>query len=213
MTIKKPKICIVDYGFGNIASIENALNYLKFDHSSIKIPNDLNNFSHLILPGVGSFEAGMSKLKKSGWDSKIKIFVKNGGYLFGICLGMQLLFKYGANEKTNQIIEGLGFFDGKCEKFFRNNSQTNKLPLPHVGFNEVVHKDTKIWNGIKNPSYFYFIHSYRVYSPESLCNCAKTTYGGICFFYRKVENFRFSIHPEKSHLTGLSLIQNFCNLK
>ena len=78
MTIKKPKICIVDYGFGNIASIENALNYLKFDHSSIKIPNNLNNFSHLILPGVGSFEAGMSKLKKAGWDSKIKDFEHEG---------------------------------------------------------------------------------------------------------------------------------------
>ena len=66
MIKKKTKICIVDYGFGNIASIENALNYLKFDYSTLKIPGDLGNFSHLILPGVGSFEAGISKLKKLG---------------------------------------------------------------------------------------------------------------------------------------------------
>ena len=92
MIKKNIKVCIVDYGFGNIASIENALNYLKFDYNSLKNPSDLSNFSHLILPGVGSFEAGISKLKKLGWESKIKDFVKKGGYLFGICLGMLLLF-------------------------------------------------------------------------------------------------------------------------
>ena len=213
MIKKKTRICIVDYGFGNIASIENALNYLKFDHNTLKTPVDLNSFSHLILPGVGSFEAGMSMLKKLGWELKIKDFVKNGGYLFGICLGMQLLFKYGTNEKTNQIIKGLGFFDGKCKKFFENK-KTKKLPLPHVGFNEVEHKDTKIWNGIKNPSYFYFIHSYRVYSSESSCNCAKTTYGEeFVSFIEKSKIFGSQFHPEKSHLTGLSLIHNFCNLR
>ena len=213
MIIKKTKICIVDYGFGNIPSIENALNYLKFDYSTLKTPDDLNNFSHLILPGVGSFEAGISKLRKLGWESKIKDFVKNGGYLFGICLGMQLLFKYGTNEKTNQIIEGLGFFEGKCKKFFQNN-KIKKLPLPHVGFNEVDHKDTKIWNGIKNPSYFYFVHSHRVCSSEGSHNYAKTIYGEkFISFIEKSKIFGSQFHPEKSHLTGLNLIQNFCNLQ
>ena len=213
MIIKKAKICIVDYGFGNIASIENALNYLKFDYSSLKTPDDLNNFSHLILPGVGSFEAGIGKLIKLGWESKIKDFIKNGGYLFGICLGMQLLFKYGTNEKTNQIIEGLGFFEGKCKKFFQSN-KINKLPLPHVGFNEVDHKDTKIWNGIKNPSYFYFVHSYRIYYAKTTYNCAKTTYGEeFISFIEKSKIFGSQFHPEKSHSIGLNLIQNFCNLQ
>ena len=82
MITKKTKICIVDYGFGNIASIENALDYLKFDYSSQKIPKDLDNFSHIILPGVGSFEAGMGKLTELGWETNIKNFVKKGGYLF-----------------------------------------------------------------------------------------------------------------------------------
>ena len=213
MIKKKTKICIIDYGFGNIASIKNALNYLKFDHSSLKTPNGLGNFSHLILPGVGSFEAGISKLKKLGWELKIKDFIKNGGYLFGICLGMQLLFKYGTNEKTDQLIEGLGFFNGKCKKFFQNN-QTNKLPLPHVGFNEVNHNNTKIWDGIKNPSYFYFIHSYKVSSSEDSHNYAKTTYGEeFISFIEKSKIFGSQFHPEKSHSVGLNLIQNFCNLQ
>ena len=213
MIKKKTKICIVDYGFGNIASIENALNYLKFDYSTLKIPGDLGNFSHLILPGVGSFEAGISKLKKLGWESKIKDFVKKGGYLFGICLGMQLLFKYGTNEKTNQVIEGLDFFDGECKKFFQKN-ENNKLPLPHVGFNQVNHGDTRIWNGIKNPSYFYFIHSYRVSYAENLINYAKTYYGEeFISFVEKSKVFGSQFHPEKSHLIGLNLLQNFCNLQ
>ncbi len=211
--IKKNRICIVDYDFGNIASIKNALNYLKFDCDSLKNPKDLNKFSHLILPGVGSFEAGMSKLKQLGWDLEIKNFVTNGGYLFGICLGMQLLFKYGTDEKTSQTIKGLGFFEGKCKKFFENN-KINKLPLPHVGFNKVKHKNTKIWNGIKNPSYFYFIHSYRVYFSESSYDCAKTIYGEeFISFIEKSKIFGAQFHPEKSHLTGLNLIQNFCNLQ
>ena len=73
MITKKTKICVVDYGFGNIASIENALDYLKFDYGSQKIPKSLDNFSHIILPGVGSFEAGMDKLKELGWKPSYNI--------------------------------------------------------------------------------------------------------------------------------------------
>ena len=213
MITKKTKICVVDYGFGNIASIENALDYLKFDYDSQKIPKSLDSFSHIILPGVGSFESGMGKLKELGWETSIKNFVKKGGYLFGICLGMQLLFKYGTDEKTDQIIEGLGFFEGKCKKFFQDK-KTNNLPLPHVGFNEVIHKNTKIWNGIKNSSYFYFIHSYRVCASEDLYNCAKTTYGEeFISFIEKSKIFGSQFHPEKSHSIGLNLIKNFCYLQ
>ena len=173
----------------------------------------MDNFSHIILPGVGSFEAGMSKLKELGWETSIKNFVKKGGYLFGICLGMQLLFKHGTDEKTDQIIEGLGFFEGKCKKFFQDK-KTNNLPLPHVGFNEVIHKNTKIWNGINNSSYFYFIHSYRIYFSENSYDCAKTIYGEeFISFIEKSKVFGSQFHPEKSHLTGLNLIQNFCNLQ
>ena len=209
----KKKICVVDYGFGNITSLENSLRYLKFDYSSLKVPKNLNNFSHLFLPGVGTFEAGMSKLKKLKWDIEIKNFVRNGGYLFGICLGMQLLFKHGTNEKTNQTIEGLGFFEGKCERFF-TNSKKDKLPLPHVGFNAVKHNKSKIWNGINNPSYFYFVHSYRVSPINKLDSCSTTSYGEeFVSFVEKSNIFASQFHPEKSHLLGLNLIKNFCNLK
>ena len=208
----KKKICIVDYGFGNISSLENALEYLKFEYCTLKTARNFNNFSHLILPGVGAFEAGINKLKKLKWDSKIKEFVNNGGYLFGICLGMQLLFKYGTNEKTNKVIEGLGFFEGKCEKFF-NNTNKNKLPLPHVGFNKVNHYNSKIWNKIDNPSYFYFVHSYKISFTDKTIKCSKTNYGEeFISFIEKKNIFASQFHPEKSHLIGLNLIKNFCSL-
>ena len=212
MTIKKNKIGIVDYGFGNITSLENALNYLKLDYTSLKNPKDLKNFSHLFLPGVGAFEAGINKLKKMKWDNKIHEFVKSGGYLFGICLGMQLLFKHGTNEKTNQEIKGLGFFEGKCEKFF--TKVDNKLPLPHVGFNQVEHLNTKVWKNIKNPSYFYFVHSYRANYKKDQDKCLFTDYGErFTSFVEKSNIFGSQFHPEKSHLVGLELIKNFCELK
>ena len=212
MTLKKNRIGIVDYGFGNITSLENALDYLKLDYTSLKNPKDLKNFSHLFLPGVGAFEAGINKLKKMKWDNKIHEFVENGGYLFGICLGMQLLFKYGTNEKTNQEIKGLGFFDGKCEKFFTKCD--NKLPLPHVGFNQVEHLNTKVWKNIKNPSYFYFVHSYRANYKKNQNKYLFTDYGErFTSFVEKSNIFGSQFHPEKSHLVGLELIKNFCELK
>ena len=110
------KVTIIDYGLGNLLSLKRAFEFL---NTNVVITNEhkvISNSSRVILPGVGAFEAGINKLKKMKWDNKIHEFVENGGYLFGICLGMQLLFKYGTNEKTNQEIKGLGFFDGKCEK-------------------------------------------------------------------------------------------------
>ncbi len=209
----KKKICIVDYGFGNITSLENALKYLNHDYVTLKKPNNLNSFTHLFLPGVGSFEAGIAKLKELKWDENIKQFVSNGGYVFGICLGMQLLFKYGTNEKTDQIINGLGLIEGKCEKFSKK-IEKEKFPLPHVGFNAVNYKKSKIWNGVKNNSYFYFIHSYRI-SHKYNQNLSSTTLYGEKFisFVESSKIFASQFHPEKSHLVGLKLINNFCNLE
>ena len=75
---------------------------------------------------------------------------------------MQLLFKRGTNEKTSEEIDGLGILDGKCEKFFFKNNSKYKLPLPHVGFNSVEINQSRVWQEVNNPAYFYFIHSFRI---------------------------------------------------
>lgn len=206
-------IKIIDYGFGNLASVKNAIQFNGFKCSFVRHPNELDKSSHLILPGVGSFEAGIEKLNKDGWITKIQNFVKNGGYLFGICLGMQLLFKNGTNEKTNENIQGLGLIDGTCEKFV--NLHKINLPLPHIGFNNVTYKKTKIWENIPQNSFFYFVHSYRVknISHNFDYKISTTKYGEefISFIeYKKIFGAQF--HPEKSHASGLKLIKNFCEL-
>ena len=95
------KIAIIDYGFGNIESLKNAINYLNFKCEIITNPNKFNKFTHVFLPGVGSFESGIKILKRKKWDKALKNFLENGNKLFGICLGMQLLFEKGTNEKLH----------------------------------------------------------------------------------------------------------------
>ena len=207
------KIHLIDYGFGNLASVKNALEFLNYNCKIIDQNTELDNITHLILPGVGSFEAGIKTLKKQKWDKKIKMLVKNKVKLLGICLGMQLLFKTGHNEKNKKKIEGIKLIDGTCEEFFKNNKY--KLPLPHVGFNKVNFKKSKIWNKIENNSYFYFVHSHRVkIINEKKVSIATSKYGENFISYVEKGNiFGSQFHPEKSNKSGLNFLKNFCDIE
>ena len=208
----KKKIHIINYGFGNITSVKNAIDFIGYNPIICQNYSDIEKASHLILPGVGSFESGMKSLKENGWFKSIKEHVKNGKFLLGICLGMQLLFKEGKNEKNNEDLEGLSFFDGTCEKFFHNNNL--ELQLPHIGFNKVEKINSKIWKDIPEEVYFYFVHSYRIKNVSKNYNISKTFYGEKFISYIEKDNvFGSQFHPEKSHKHGLKLLNNFCNLK
>ena len=196
------KVCIVDYELVNIASIENAIKYLGIKYEILKKPKKLGLFSHLILPGVGSFHEAAKKLNLAGWNEGIKEFVSNSKPVLGICLGMQLMFD-GSTE--DGWTEGMGFFKGKCEAFPKG-----KFPSPHMGFNLVNHKNTKIWNNIINPSPFYFVHSFRIKDSDNDSIIAKTSYGeDFISFIEKKKCFGAQFHPEKSHKIGLKLLKNF----
>ena len=203
----KKKVGVIDYGAGNLGSICNAINYLEFDAKLISNTDEANNFSHLILPGVGSFGKLSNNLKKKSWPEKLRQFSKEGKYLMGICIGMQLLFeKSDESEDSN----GLGLIKGSFQLFNKNNN----LPIPHMGFNEVTHNNTPIWNGIKNNSPFYFVHSYRVTDTTDDSIKSKTIYGEEFISFIEKENiFGSQFHPEKSHNSGLKLIKNFIELK
>ena len=207
------KIHLIDYGFGNLASVKNALEFLNYNCKIIDQNTKINHITHLILPGVGSFEAGINTLKKQKWDKKIRILVKNKVKLLGICLGMQLLFKTGHNEKNKKKIGGLKLIDGTCEKFFKNKRY--KLPLPHVGFNKVNFKKSKIWDKIENNSYFYFVHSHRIkIINEKKVSIATSKYGEDFISYVEKENvFGAQFHPEKSNKSGLNFLKNFCDIE
>lgn len=206
---KKIKIGIIDCDFGNIASLINAIKYLNFQYKILKSPENLNEISHLVLPGVGSFNEAAKKLRNQGWPKVIKQFVSESKPFMGICLGMQLMFEYGL-ENGNET--GLGLFEGQCEQF----SKKINIKIPHVGFNLVNYstQDSKIWDGISNNSAFYFIHSYRVLVKSEVTKkktkISETMYGEkFISFIEKGKIFGAQFHPEKSHKVGLKLLNNF----
>ncbi len=201
----KKEIGIVDIGYGNIGSVYNAVQFLGLEPSLEKKSENLKKYSHLILPGVGSFAKNSEIIHRNGWFEPLKDFIKNGSYIFGICIGMQMMFEGGTEGGNNK---GLGIFSGFCKKF------ETDLIIPHVGFNTVEHKNTKIWNDIPNNSSFYFVHSYRIENTSENINYCHTVYGEKFISFIEKENvFGSQFHPEKSHNPGLKLLQNFLNLK
>jgi glutamine amidotransferase len=204
-------IGIIDYGMGNVRSIEKVLIKLgaKFIISN-KI-EDLELASHFILPGVGFFKEGITRLKNLGLTDFLRqeILIKKKPIL-GICLGMQLLFD---NSEEGGFVEGLGFIKGSVRRFL---FETNKLKIPHVGWNSVSGGDffkIKILEGIEEGSNFYFVHSYYPHPNEQIL-CSFTDYGTIFSSIIQKENiFATQFHPEKSQKKGLQLLKNFINLK
>jgi len=201
------KVAIIDYGMGNLRSIEKCLNYLGIENKIIDDPKNLKNFTHIILPGVGSFKKAISNLKKNNmYEAIIKISRKKKKKILGICLGMQLLFK---SSTEDGITKGLGIIEGKVDKFLINKKLFIKIP--HVGFNEVYFEKNNIFfEGIKNKSDFYFDHSYKVSLFSNEINPVLTEYGeNFLSAFNSKNIFGAQFHPEKSQSNGLLIIQNF----
>ena len=196
-------IVIIDYGRGNLRSVQKSLeiNGIKSEISSSA--EQIYNAKGVIFPGVGAFRDAMEALKQRGLIEPLKQFIESGKPFLGICLGLQLLFEYGTEYGKTA---GLAVFEGKVIKF-----RSKKLRIPHMGWNRVHFKsDSKLFEGIKQDSYFYFVHSYYAepkYKNEIL---AKTEYG--CQFSSAInrENiYAVQFHPEKSAENGLKIIKNF----
>ncbi len=195
------KVAVIKSNFGNISSINNALNFLNYEFDFLEKPLKINKYSHLILPGVGSFKEASKKLKKSGWFEAIRDHSNEKPFL-GICLGMQLMF---TTSEEEGISKGINLFEGKCEKF-----KTKILPLPHMGFNIVKHGSSKLWKNIPNNSPFYFVHSFRINKTSEKYNLSLSKYGEE--FVSVVEKNKIigaQFHPEKSHSFGLKFLKNF----
>jgi glutamine amidotransferase len=200
------KIVIVDYGMGNIRSIVTTLNYLNVD--DVVLSDRIEEFEkadRIILPGVGNFGKAINQIKSKGVDSILgKIVIEQKKPLLGICLGMQLL---GVSSSEHGFNEGLGYVDGEVTKF--DNLQ---VKVPHVGFNQVnVNPKSKLFEGIKAGSDFYFTHSYRMQSNQDInqshCNYQNDFIAG--FEVNNICGVQF--HPELSQFNGLRLLKNFIN--
>lgn len=205
-------IVIIDYNMGNIGSIFNILHKIGADALISYKLSDINNAERIILPGVGSFDAGMANLKKLDLiDILLKALTVRKIPFLGICLGMQLLTR--CSEEGHS--RGLGVIEAKTMKFnFENHS--SHLKTPHVGWNSVVlNKANKIFYNIDpHENRFYFSHSYYVVMDNAQDNILTTTFYGYEFIsaIQKENIIGVQFHPEKSHKSGMQLLKNFAEM-
>lgn len=199
---------IVNYGIGNLASVQNALYKIGATAIITQDPESLKTYDHLILPGVGAFGDAMQHLKHNGMQEAVLEFAKSGKPLLGICLGMQLLF-----DKSYEFGEhlGLGLIEGEVIPFEAKDLDANQK-IPQMGWNCVtIHQPSPLLKGLESPFYLYFVHSYYV---KNLQNAIGISQYGTKFasIVQKYNVFGIQPHPEKSHNVGLRILQNFMNL-
>ena len=198
-------IGIIDYGRGNISSVETALDKGGFENITTDDHDILRKCDGLILPGVGAFKDGMKDLERRGLIPIIEEAILLGKPLLGICLGLQLLFEFGEEDGESP---GLGILQGRVERL------TTTLKIPHIGWNDLkLIKPSPLLEGIENGDDFYFVHSYQAHPVDKSVISATCDYGqDIVAVVSKNNIFGVQFHPEKSSLKGMVLIQNFGRL-
>lgn len=203
------KISIVDYGMGNLNSIQKSFNKLKVITTITSNPNEIKNADKIILPGVGHFGKAIENLNNLNLTEPLSeaVLVKQKPIL-GICLGMQLFANY--SEEGNA--KGLGWIDGNVEKF--KTSDTLKYKIPHMGWNQIsISKKSALLNDIPNLSEFYFVHSYHFINKDNQDKLCETNYEyAFTSAIEKNNIFGVQFHPEKSHDAGQLLLKNFIEL-
>lgn len=198
------KLVIIDYGMGNLRSLESTFKFLGVDDIIISNNRDIiSQGNKLLLPGVGSFVNAMEKIRILKLDQILydEVIIKKKPIL-GICLGMQLLCK---NSEEDGGSNGLGYIDAECKKFKIKN-----FKLPHVGFNQVrINSNAKTYKNFYKESDFYFTHNYRLQSVKDI-NCSICNYGEnfiASYEYNNIVGTQF--HPELSQTNGLKFLKNF----
>ena len=200
------KVALIDYGAGNLHSVENCLRALEVEPQLVSGPDQLEGCTHLILPGVGSFGDCMEQLGSRGLIQPIRDWVAAGKPYFGICLGYQILFD---SSDESPGVEGLGLIPGKVRRF----TDQPGLKIPHMGWNAAVpvREEKGMWTGLGEAPYFYFVHSYFPEPTDDVVVAARTEYGADRFAaaveHASVVACQF--HPEKSQAAGVRLIRNF----
>ena len=214
--MKRPSVLVIDAGLGNIGSVVAAL---QRHHCSIQrlpyppSPEATDAFSHVVLPGVGAFAAGMEAMKASGWEAWIRqTWCQNDRPLLGICLGMQLLASEGVEGSPNgDGVVGLDLIPGRVKRL----GVASDLVLPHVGWNALHwHSPANpLAQGLPEGGDMYFVHSYAFQPRNPAHGLAATDYGGsFTSVVGRGACFGVQFHPEKSQRLGRRLLENFLAL-
>lgn len=196
------KTAVLDYGAGNLRSVETALRHLGKDFLTTSVPDELGEHDALIIPGVGEAKAAMARLEAASLVEPIREFFRSGKRIVGICLGSQIVLD--ASEEGSA--DCLGLVPGRAKAF----GSTTGLKIPHMGWNTVGHaRDSALWHGIPDEASFYFVHSFYP-APEAAEIIIGTTEYGVRFASAiEHENLvAFQFHPEKSGRHGLRLLSN-----
>ena len=198
-------IAIIDYGMGNLRSVEKAFQHLGFEAGIFDDPAETSQASHLVLPGDAAFGDAMKNLRKGGWVERIHEHVDASRPFLGICVGLQLMFTESEELGTHR---GLALLPGRIKRF----PPTERVP--QIGWNQVSYRrPTAIFDAVPDDSFFYFVHSYYVES-EAVEDCVGTTEYGLEYTSVAARQNMFGVqfHPEKSQQPGLRLLQNFAAL-
>ena len=198
-------IAIIDYGMGNLRSVQKAFDYLGFAAEIVDEPERLSGATHLVLPGDAAFGDAMRNLRAAGWDQAILEGIAAKKPFLGICVGLQLMFS--ESEEMGQH-SGLGILLGKCVRF----PVTERVP--QIGWNQVaIKRDVPLMAGVPEGSFFYFVHSFYVETVNE-SDCVATTDYGLDYTSIAGDGRVFGVqfHPEKSQAHGLRLLDNFARL-
>ena len=200
-------IAIIDYGAGNIQSVKKAFEHIGCDCFVTRNHDEIIKADGAVLPGVGSFGDTVDSLNQFGIKDTAIEFINSGKPFFGICLGLQLLFP---GSEESEGAEGLGVFDGTITKIPNGDG----LKIPHMGWNSLkITKDSRLFKGIEENPYVYFVHSYFLNAADKSIVAAQTEYGvTIDAAVEKGNVFATQFHPEKSGNTGLRILKNFVDI-
>ncbi len=204
-----PVIALMDYGSGNLRSVHKALCFLGADVKLVTRPEELQDSSAAVLPGVGAFDDCIHSLQKQELLAATRDYIKTGKPFLGICVGYQALFE--KSEEFNSCAKGLGFFQGKVVRFRSDNG----LKVPQIGWNQIrlERPECPLFQNIPTGSYFYFVHSFFPEPADKTIIATTTEYGSAFASAVWRDNvYATQFHPEKSQKLGLQLLENFLTL-
>ena len=202
-------IALLDYGAGNLRSVEKALRFVGGDVRLVQSPDGMKNASAVVLPGVGAFDDCVNAMQRQELLEATRGFIGTGRPFLGICVGYQALFEQ--SDEFDSCATGLGLFAGKVVRF----PDGQGLKIPQIGWNqiEIVQPECPVFRGVENGSHVYFVHSFYPQPEDNSIVATRTTYGVDFVSAVWRENvFATQFHPEKSQKVGLKVLENFVNL-
>ena len=200
-------ICVIDYGVGNLFSVEKALLQFSSDVKVTSSKEEIEKADKLVLPGVGDFGECMSNLEATGLIPAIMKKLEEGTPLLGICVGLQIMFE---GSEENPSAKGLGIFKGMVSKI-----NAPELKVPHMGWNSLDFSEPRLplYDGLNEHPYVYFVHSYHAVPEDKSIITATTEYGETLTAAVAKDNIMATqFHPEKSGDVGLKILQNFIEM-